>query len=179
MPSRRASFGIVSAVIFVISNSAHLANANDGIGLYAMPEDEFWSLIELVEGSGWTDEETNLIPLVETLSAMSVQSIEGFFETLAQKLFALDTRAHYQAFTWFPGRSDTFLYTRLAVVAQGRTEYQRILENPRFFPGSSSRWLEGLLYVADDAYRSVTGLAFQRASSVNFESGSNDIGWQR
>ena len=144
-----------------------------------MQPSQFWSLIDLIEGSRNSDDTTNLVPLVDALSGLPPGDIEAFFEALAQHLFALDTRAHYRAFSWFSGLSDTFLYTRLAVVAQGQEYYETVLSNPSTFPSRSVNWLEGLLYAADEAYELATGQSFSRHSSVSVESFSNEKGWAR
>ncbi|WP_270729116.1 DUF4240 domain-containing protein [Shimia sp. Alg240-R146] len=144
-----------------------------------MNETRFWSLIERIEGTKRQDESTDFEPLVAELSKQTEADIHGFFEYLAQKTYALDTRKHYRRFSWFPGLSDTFLYTRLMVVAQGKQDYEAVLRNPKAFPKRSTKWLEGLLYVADEAYSTVTGLEFPREATVDIESFSNEEGWAK
>ncbi len=144
-----------------------------------MNDAQFWSLIEKIEGCKRQDGSTDFEPLVAELSKQTEASIQGFFETLSQKAHALDTRRHYRRFSWFPGLSDSFLYTRLMVVAQGKEAYETVLENPKAFPKRSTNWLEGLLYVADDAYSEATGREFPREATVNIESFSNEKGWAK
>jgi len=145
----------------------------------AMEDDQFWRLIGLLGGSKWNDCETDFSRLENALQDMQASEIRSFFETLAQKLYAIDTRQHYRSFSWFPGLSDTFLYTRLAVVAQGQEYYRAVLSNPRIFPNRSTRWLETLLYVAPEAYEVVSGEELDRITSVDFESFSNEEGWRK
>lgn len=144
-----------------------------------MDRASFWSLIDLIEGDGKDDSSTNLEPLISALSEKSGEQITDFYEILAQVTHALDTRQHYKRFSWFKGLSDTFLYTRLSIVAQGSGFYHRVLENPKRFPKRSNLWLEELLYVADEAYNRSTGGEFDRNSSVCIESFSNDKGWAK
>lgn len=149
------------------------------MNLDVMNDTQFWSLIEKIEGCKRQDGSTNFEPLVAALSKMTEADIHGFYECLAQKAYALDTRKHYRRFSWFPGLSDSFLYTRLMVVAQGKQAYHDVLKNPRAFPKRSPNWLEGLLYVAGDAYSDITGREFSREATVDIESFSNEEGWAK
>ncbi|WP_294228393.1 DUF4240 domain-containing protein [uncultured Shimia sp.] len=144
-----------------------------------MNDTQFWSLIEKIEGCKRRDGSTNFGPLVAELAKLTEADIHGFYECLAQKAYALDTRQHYRRFSWFPGLSDSFLYTRLMVVAQGKQAYHDVLKNPRAFPKRSPNWLEGLLYVAGDAYSDIAELEFSREATVNIESFSNEEGWAK
>lgn len=144
-----------------------------------MNETLFWSLIERIEGSKRQDESTDFAPLAVELSKMTEADIHDFFECLAQKAHALDTRKHYRRFSWFPGLSDSFLYTRLMVVAQGKEEYEAVLRNPKAFPKRSTNWLEGMLYVTGEAFSAKTGREFPREATVNIESFSNEEGWAK
>jgi hypothetical protein len=141
-----------------------------------MTSDEFWELIDLIIGEPSDQDRSDLTMLTITLSQRSPEEIEAFFEHLALRLHALDTRAHYRAFSWFPGEADPFLYARLSVVARGEVYYGRILENPALFQDG---WNEDLLYVADSAYQLRTGKEFPRESSVDFEAFQNREGWKR
>ena len=144
----------------------------------SMSDERFWAMIDLIPGPTYDQSSTDLSRLTDELSRLPATEIQGFFETLARKLYALDTRAHYRAFSWFPGESDPFLYARLSVVGHGRAYYERMLGHPAEFPSGNSPWLETLLYVADTAYLKVTGTEFTRESSVDFESFSNSEGWK-
>ncbi len=144
-----------------------------------MNETLFWSLIERIEGSKRQDKSTDFAPLVVELSKMTEADIHDFFECLAQKAYALDTRKHYRRFSWLPGLSDSFLYTRLMVVAQGKEKYEAALKNPKAFPKRSSNWLEGMLYLAGEAFAAKTGREFPREAAVNIESFSNEEGWAK
>lgn len=116
--------------------------------------------------------------LQEHLSRSNPDFVLAFFETLSQKAHKLDTRRHYRSFAFMHDLSDSFLYARLAVIGSGQERYVKVLNSPSSFPG---RWrfegLEDLLYVADMAYESLTGLPFEREARVSIESFSNGPGW--
>lgn len=175
--SRREALLLLSAPVVAIIGGP--GTANTGKNDIAMHDNIFWSLIDRIKGSRNNDETTNLEPLIRALSKLSPVEIAAFYETLALKTHALDTRAHYNAFSSIPGLSDTFLYTRLSVVAQGRSVYENVLQNPSKFPARSANWLEGLLYVADEAYMRSTGNEFPRNASVIIESFFNSSGWKK
>jgi hypothetical protein len=139
-------------------------------GPEVMSEVEFWSLIDQITGSRWDDSTSDVSGLVTALAALPRGKIEAFYSILGDKALALATPDHYASFSWFPGLADTFLYARLAVIANGRETYEAVLSNPREFPARSTKvWFESLLYVCDDAYRLATGLEFPRSGSEKFE----------
>ena len=136
-----------------------------------MNDEEFWRLVSLISGSLWDDQTSDLSALEDALAAMPRADIEAFYVTLANKAYALSTRQHYTAFSSFPGLADSFLYARLAVIANGRETYDAILKNPLEFPARSTEaWFENLLYVCDSAYFRSTGMDFGRPQSELFES---------
>lgn len=135
-----------------------------------MTDDEFWALIDLIGGTRWDDSTSDVTALVAALSVLPEGKITAFYDLLGDKALALATPEHYSAFSWFPGLSDTFLYARLAVIANGRETYEAILAHPRLFPARSSNvWFERLLHVCDDAYRIATGREFERPGAEKFE----------
>jgi Protein of unknown function (DUF4240) len=135
-----------------------------------MSDDEFWALIDLIEGSRWDDSTSDVTALVAALAMQSEDKIGDFYNLLGDKALALASEEHYSAFSWFPGLADTFLYARLAVIANGRNTYETVLASPEQFPARSSTiWFEELLYVCDDAYRITTGREFPRYGSEKFE----------
>ncbi|MEV0494316.1 LysR substrate-binding domain-containing protein [Streptomyces atratus] len=75
--------------------------------------------------------------------------------------------------------ADTFLYTRAAVVAAGREEFEGVLgEDARFTPCVTDLVRsEGLLSVPDLAYRHITGEEWDRSTRYSYESCSNVAGW--
>lgn len=75
--------------------------------------------------------------------------------------------------------SDAFLYTRCAVVADGRAIYESVLADPTLFTPyvNDLVWAENLLYVPDEAYAELTGEEWDRSTRYDYESGSNTEGW--
>ena len=135
-----------------------------------MSDDEFWALIDLIEGSRWDDATSDVSALVSALAALPEDRIEAFYSALGDKALALATPQHYSAFSSFPGLADTFLYARMAVIANGRDVYEQVLAEPRRFPARSAGvWFERLLYVCDDAFHLATGRDFPRVGSEKFE----------
>ncbi|MFJ9448385.1 DUF4240 domain-containing protein, partial [Kitasatospora sp. NPDC101235] len=86
----------------------------------------------------------------------------GFAEQLSCALYRLDRKEYG---TGVPG--DAFLYTRAAVVAAGRAEYETVLNDPALFGPYAEDfiWAEPLLYVPDNAYQSLT-LPLPKTSSA-------------
>lgn len=145
--------------------------------LRSMTEDEFWQLIDACTPAVPDPEAEHLAPaLTARLSAGPVSAVAGFAEQLTWALYRLDRRE-------FGGElsGDQFLYTRAAVVAAGRREYERVLADPlRFRPYATDLvWAEALLYVPDTAYRHLTGEEWDRATRHSYESYSNAEGWAR
>ncbi|MER8012518.1 DUF4240 domain-containing protein [Streptomyces sp. NPDC094149] len=75
--------------------------------------------------------------------------------------------------------SDSFLYTRAAVVTAGRETYEAVLRDPQLFVpyAADLTWAENLLYVPDEAYRRITGEEWDRSTRYSYESYSNTAGW--
>lgn len=145
-----------------------------------LSETEFWRLIALLD---WTEAEYNdrvLEPLVNALSQGPVARIYLFLDRLSEKLYQLDTADHAK-----PLRdsdeggflsADEFLYARCCVVANGRAFFEKVLKNPGEFPTEVT--FESLLYVASSAFLRKTGKAMVALPAFNFETGSNQAGWQ-
>ncbi|MEO1107672.1 MAG: DUF4240 domain-containing protein [Pseudomonadota bacterium] len=142
-------------------------------------DDRFWYFIGLIQGSKRRDPTTDLTPLVSALRDQDENVIFSFEEALARKAHALDTRAHYRRMCGlFPGKADTFLYKRLAVVAQGPKVFAALLSNPKHYRRWQTDWLEGLLYVAREAYELKNGEEMPYAPTVCIESFQNESGWR-
>ncbi len=111
------------------------------------------------------------------LAALPEHEIEAFQETLAQKLYALDTLSHWRTYGW--RSNDGFLYARAWVVASGPTFYELVKNDPTALPAGSleSPEFEPLLYVARTAYVQQTGREFPGATGVSYETHSNKDAW--
>ena len=122
---------------------------------------QFWQLINLLD---WSQKKSTdiLAPAVKELSLMSVVNIYLFADKLSEKLFLLDTRAHGDAYLKNEGDDylsvDDFLYIRCAVVAEGKSYFEKVLSDPTLFPSDID--FEPLLGLANTAYQLKTGRSF-------------------
>ncbi|MFF3849914.1 DUF4240 domain-containing protein [Streptomyces sp. NPDC002328] len=140
-----------------------------------MNENAFWQLIdECTPSTPDPDAEHLSAGLTEHLSAGPLATVIGFAEQLAWALYQLDRKEYGYGLS-----SDSFLYTRAAVVAAGREAHEATLRDPRLFAryARDLTWAEGLLYVPDEAYRRITGEEWDRSTQYSYESYSNTAGW--
>ena len=144
-----------------------------------MTEARFWDLIASLQVHEWDDSNTDYAPLRDGLKTYPPSEIARFYEILVQKTYALDTRRHYASYSVIPGLSDSFLYSRLAVVARGEAFYDAALKDPTLFPSwSDAAWFEFLMYVPGIVFEEKTGRELDRSSPVSIESFSNVDQWQ-
>jgi hypothetical protein len=144
-----------------------------------MSNSAFWSLIDLISGDRWDDDRSDYSALEAKLCQMPSEQVRAFYEALAERAHALDTRANHAAFAYFPGLADTFLYARLAVIGNGEDVYRHVLATPSAFPARSrSAWAERLLVVPMEVYRSATGADLDTSAAPDLESFSNRDGWR-
>ena len=118
-----------------------------------------------------------LTPAVEALAQHPASHIYLFEDILAEKLYALDTKAHARAA--YPKDSfseDGFLYVRAAVVAQGKEKYKQILQGPAQINPDED--FEPLLSLAALAYEQKTGSEFDYPSPTSYETYANEASWQ-
>ncbi|WP_235023629.1 DUF4240 domain-containing protein [Streptomyces sp. WAC05374] len=103
-----------------------------------------------------------------------VADVLGFAEQLSWALYRLDREEYGDALS-----SDQFLYTRAAVVAAGRQEYESVLRDPQRFTPYADGLVraEALLHVADNAYEQLTGEEWDRGTRYGYESYANTAGW--
>lgn len=139
---------------------------------------DFWQIIGLFD---WSKEESDEImaPAIEKLAGMPVVNIYLFTDKLSEKLYLLDTRLHGEAYLKNEGGDylsvDDFLYIRCAVVAEGKTYFDKVLENPSEFPADLS--FEPILNLPDQAYELKTGRTFEYFPTVSYETYSNKKAW--
>ncbi len=114
---------------------------------------------------------------------MSDDDIFQFEELLAQKLYALDTKAHAKEIgedayinddEYFS--PDGFLYSRCVVVSNGKELFDHILQNPKEFPKDME--FEAILYVAQEAYEHKNKKEWEYVSPTDYETYKNKSGWQ-
>ena len=148
-----------------------------------MTEQEFWQHLGTINRKALQhgDEETAVAPLVERLSRLEEAEIYQFEECLAHALYRLDG-AKYARHAGDSGQSsDGFLYARCFVVGLGKEQYEQVLDDPAKMSQFSDAWFESLLYIAEEAWARVTGRAaeeWEYETSVSYETGSNEDGWQ-
>ncbi|MBC6993913.1 DUF4240 domain-containing protein [Neolewinella lacunae] len=142
------------------------------------PDADFWKIIDCLD---WSKEEPAeiLLPAIKKLAAMPVVNIYLFADKLAEKLFELDTRSHGEAYLQQVGEDDIsiddFLYARCAVVAEGKSYFEEVLQDPQAISGEST--FESILNLPDGAYELKTGREFEYLPSINHETYSNHINW--
>lgn len=146
-----------------------------------MSEEQFWRIIDRLDWSKGEDDDAILAPAVTTLAAFSVADIHRFQDVLAEKLYALDKQAFAEQIgTYRYGgsrhfSSDTFLYARACVVANGKDFYYQVLKDPGKMPKEYT--FEALLYLAGMAFEKKTGEAWEYLPKVSYETYSNREGW--
>lgn len=144
----------------------------------------FWQLIARLDWTQEGDDDAVIAPVVEALSQGPVADIEQFEETLAEYLYALDTREH--ARYGFLGEADPddgesyisadfFLYLRCVVVANGKKFYDKVLADPTQMPRDLE--FESLLAISHEAYSAKTGEELAYDTRLSYESYSNEAGW--
>ncbi len=152
-------------------------------GEQGLSEDAFWRIIDMLD---WTNEDDNqriLASAVEFLSQMPVAAIFGFDDILAEKLYHLDKEVYAKNMgddSYGTGRgfsSDSFLYARCCVVANGKATYEAVLADPTEMPVDLT--FESLLYLAQEAYRKKTGRDnYYHTTEFCYETFSNPDGWE-
>ncbi|MFD8794521.1 DUF4240 domain-containing protein [Streptomyces vinaceus] len=140
-----------------------------------MNEDAFWQLIEDCRPTECDpDAELLAATVTERLARSPLSAVIGFAEQLSWALYRLDRKEYGHDLS-----DDAFLYSRAAVVAAGRTEFDSVLQDPTAFTPYATDliWAERLLYTPDQAYERITGEEWDRDTRYSYESGSNTVGW--
>jgi hypothetical protein len=124
----------------------------------ALPEDEFWQFIAVLDGS--TDDDA-VERLTAALRAGGKRKAVGFAERLAATLYELDREVLCdQPVRWFddpedeppiPLSGDSFLNLRAAIVAQGKAVVEQVLADPAVLLRKPWDDGEALLYAAEKA----------------------------
>lgn len=153
----------------------------------AMPEAEFWELIEVLDGG---DTEDDFVRLSEVLSGRPVEDLVAFDARLTLSLYALDDECRLLRYRdddpYGMGfvSDDVFLYARADVVCLGKDAWDSAIADSRLPVRMSDGIGELLLYVALDASvaqgmeeYAIWDLEAERYS-LSYESGSNPSGWR-
>ncbi len=148
-----------------------------------MDEAQFWAIIELFDWKQ-SDREAIVAPAVHALSALSKADIQAFHDILNEKLYALDGKrfaVQLGSNRYTPDESkhfsaDDFLYARCGVIANGRTFYESVLQNPKKMPREFT--FETLLYLPEKAWAKKTGRDdYDHSPETWCETFSNPEGW--
>lgn len=139
-----------------------------------LTETDFWQIIETLDWSKSRGGEI-LEPAVKMLASMPVSNIYLFEDKLSEKLHLLDTKQHASVFLKEDFSSDDFLYSRCAVIAEGKKFFETVLEKPKKMPIDIT--FEALLNLASDAYYLKTGQIFNYKPTYNYETYANRLGW--
>jgi len=118
-----------------------------------MDEGLFWEIIEMFNWKKEGDDEAVLKPAVKFLASLPEEDIFKFHNIMAQKLYDIDgekwskpVEAAYDGYL----SGDVFLYVRCAVVANGKSFYEDVLQNPENLPGELD--FESLLFLPIEAW---------------------------
>lgn len=150
-----------------------------------MDEATFWKIIALLDWDETGDDDAVMAPARAALLKKSPEAICAFDDLLAEKLYALDTRAHCRAAYAKEQAGDDgdeyvaadgFLYLRCAVVANGRDFYEAALRDPTEMPREIE--FESLLSLAVECFEEKTGKPYEHTTPVSYESFSNREGWK-
>lgn len=155
----------------------------------AMPADEFWDYIALLEGQ---TTEAGFDRLADALAAAGVDAALAFDIRLALSLYELDSLCRAD---WYSANDpaglgsvsdDTFLYARCDTIAAGRANWEAAVADNTLPWGDvdpSTGMGEFLLYVGADAAQRL-GVPIEEywdrlysALPLSYETGSNPNGW--
>jgi len=135
-------------------------------------EDDFWSLISLLDGR--VDDDA-VARLEDTLRVRGEAAVLGFADRLAVALHDLDRPAVFRQTYWdtaggppVPVSADAFLHARCAVAA-GRATYEQVLADPATFSRAWDLDAELLLVAAPSACERLTGREWTHEEPVSYE----------
>ncbi len=137
----------------------------------------YWDIIHALDWSKEGDDAAVLAPAIAQLSQFQEADILNFFDWFAGQLYRLDGRDYAEASVAEDESlsADLFLYARCAVLANGRTFYERVRANPTLFP--KGLYFDALLRLPEAAYELRAGQPLPRAPKYIYETGFNVEGW--
>lgn len=149
-----------------------------------MNDRKFWEIIKLLNWDKTGEDDTVTEPAIDALAALDRDSIYKFHDILAEKLYALDTRAHCKA--CYAGEldpddgddyisPDDFLYCRCVVVANGADFYRAVVDDPSEMPQGLE--FEALLSLPYQAFERQTDEEYDHSPPLSYESFQNASGW--
>ncbi|WP_425422721.1 DUF4240 domain-containing protein [Phaeodactylibacter xiamenensis] len=137
----------------------------------------YWDVIHALDWSKEGDDAAVLAPAIAQLTQFQEADILGFYDWFAGQLYHLDGRDYAEASVAEDESlsADLFLYARCAVLANGRTFYERVRANPALFP--KDLYFDALLRLPEADYEQRTGQSLPRAPKYIYETGFNVEGW--
>ncbi|MEK7256208.1 MAG: DUF4240 domain-containing protein [Bacteroidota bacterium] len=181
MPLKDAAPAVIQEFKAKYPGAVLRIEAENSLHAGGMDEDQFWAIIDLLD---WNqpDRQSILAPAVEALSRFSKADIQAFHDLMNEKLYALDGQRFaeelgsnkYLESEFFS--VDDFLYSRCAVVANGRAFFESVLKNPKRIPKEFT--FEQLLYLPNKAWELKTGRDdYDYFPETWYETFSNSEGW--
>ena len=164
-------------------------NASVQIELHDTPvagglsEPAFWELIDLLDWKHLGNDDAVVEPLVQALGQAPLRHIYDFKDILSQKLYLIDTVEHARQIGQRAFREDAedfsadgFLFARCCAVANGKEQYEAIMQNPALIPKDLE--FAPLLRIANEAHRRSQGTVLKYVSAYSVETFSNHKGWK-
>lgn len=149
-----------------------------------MSSEQFWQIISSIDVTALEqgNEDQAVLPLQRKLEMLSESELASYAEHLSQNLYLLDG----EQFAQYAGESgnsdDGFLYVRCWVVANGKSYFDEVINEPVRMSSAADQWCESLLYAHRFAWSKLTGKDdsdWPFEASVSYESGSNEVLWTR
>ncbi len=183
IPLRDASPATIQDLQAKYPDATLRIEAENKIHSGGMDEEQFWAIIDLFDWKKRDDDYEIMAPAITALSNFPTADIHKFEDILAEKLSALDGRR----FAENVGSNryidadgdfsvDDFLYSRCAVVANGKAFFETVLLDPTRIPKEFT--FESLLNLSSKAWEAKTGRDdFNYHAPTNYETFSNPTGW--
>lgn len=166
----------------------HYPNASVQIELSEKPQDggltesDFWNLISQLDWSKAGDDDAVISPVVAALTKSPLRHIYDFADILSHKLYLLDGEPYANPQNEINKKfdadfaADRFLYARCCVVANGKTFFDNIRQNPVEMP--LNYLFAPLLRVPSEAFKQQVGKHLEHVWAYPIETFSNPEGWQ-
>lgn len=183
LPLQQLDWAAIQALKKEYPNAIFRVESDVPSNLQVMDEDQFWSIIELLDWNQDNDDDI-VEPAIVALSHLLDEAIFGFHELLNKNLFKLDARKFAEQLgsnRYAPKEGhffsvDDFLYSRCGVVANGRKFFEEVIENPELIPKEFT--FESLLYLPEKAWElKHEGTAYDYFPATSYETFSNAEGW--
>lgn len=183
-PISKFSSAAIEAIQSQYPNAVVRIEIENSLYKSKMDAAQFWTILALLD---WKTRNSDaiLMPAIKALSLFSQADIYAFHDILNEKLYALDGRRFAEQLgsnryttdgsNYFS--VDSFLYARCCVIANGRSFYEKVLQNPSKMPKEYT--FESLLYLPQKAWEMKTGRTqYDYFPEIWSETFSNPEGWE-